>query len=33
MKGVDESGIRVGEDMRVITGVGEESGLRASDKN
>jgi hypothetical protein len=33
MKGVDEAGISVGEDMRVITGVGKESGSMASDKN
>jgi hypothetical protein len=33
MKGVDESGISVGENIRVITGVGEESGSMASDKN
>jgi hypothetical protein len=33
MKGVDESGISVGEDISVITRVGEESGSMASDKN
>jgi hypothetical protein len=33
MKGVYESGISAGEDMRVITAVGEECGSMASDKN
>jgi hypothetical protein len=33
MKGVDESGVSAGEDRKVITGVGEESGSMALDKN